>query len=275
MIDYSYGDVLDASCENCGASTPYRGWIVIDAEAAPGLLDEALRGAINSYTCRQCSFQGIADIPVILYRAAPRHPVIISPRGSALSDTAGSIAFYFISELGERLGKPDLAQQVADSGLPVIPRANLGSALRPGPTAPPTAELTDLVAGLVSARTWAEVADLVERNPRLASAESAHLLDEMAARLSQEGRAADAQIWERRRDFIRAVQAVGLAQAIKDVTGLTTEQLRAQTSAMDPAVFQLLEEMRAAGVDPLDDRQREAFLKDRPVTRTRQRRTSN
>jgi hypothetical protein len=227
------------------------------------LFEAALDGTINGYTCRRCSFTGIADIPLILYRATPEHSVIISPRGPALGDTAGASAFYFISDLGERLGDPGLAQRLATSGVPIIPRTNLRSALRPERRPAPSPGLIDLVAELVSTTTWAEVADLITRSPRLASEESERLLDQMAGRLAGDGRAADAQIWERRRDFVHTVRTVGLSQAIRDVTGMTLDQLRAETSATDPAAFQLLQEMRAAGLDPMDDRQRRAFLKNR------------
>jgi hypothetical protein len=64
------------------------------------------------------------------------------------------------------------------------------------------------------------------RHPELASEESELLLDRVAGRLRGEGRAADAELWERRRDFVHVVRTFGLAQAIKDVTGLTLDQVR-------------------------------------------------
>jgi hypothetical protein len=44
---------------------------------------------------------------------------------------------------------------------------------------------------------------------------------------------------------------------------MTAEQLRAQTSRTDPAIFRSLEEMRAAGLDPMDERQLRRYLKNR------------
>lgn len=225
MTDYSSGDRIEVPCENCGTVNSCQVWVVVDAHSTPALLDAAVNGIINRYVCRRCSHEGVADTPIVIYGALATHPVIISPAGPTLGDAQGAVAYYFVQELGERLGDPGLLDRVA-MRLPIIPRAVLGSALRPPPQAQPSPKLMDMVADLVSARTWDVIADLMTRYPELSSEETERLLDRMAGRLRGEGRAADAELWERRRDFVHVVRTFGLAQAIKDVTGLTLDQVR-------------------------------------------------
>ena len=260
-MDLSYGDDFSGDCEHCGNSVEAPVWVIVDASHRPDLLEGLIMQETNTYRCASCQHVGVFPHAVVISRALEGHEVIITHPGDHLSDDAGGLAFYWVTVLGEGLGKPaDWLDHLVQTGLPIIPRTRLAAALRPTPR--PAARATiEAAAKFVASRTWVDAYDAVSEHPELLAEEADHLLDSSAVRLAKNGPLGAADMMLLRRDFLRSARQLGLDRALLDVTGATIQELRADVGSIDPTAVILGPAMRGAGLDPLDARQLQRFVR--------------
>ena len=264
-MDHSYGSDISVTCGQCGTSLQATVWVIIDTEQRPDLLQALVTGALNSYVCPQCGYRDTLPHAIVIYGALPRHPVIVSHVGDSLPDEAGGLAFYWITVLGEQLGKPsNWLDDLIAAGLPIVPRKKLAAILQPAPPDPVSHELQEALADLISSKTWLDVYDLVTKQPVLLTPQAEQTLDSLAVRLARENRAEDAELFLRRRDVLRSARGVGVDQAIRDVTGMTIDELRAETKLLNWDMAELLQGMRDAGLNPFDSDSQRRYLAEHP-----------
>jgi hypothetical protein len=93
-------------CLACGLSQQVEAWIVIDVEARPDLLDDALANRLNRFECRGCGADLGADLPLLLFLRDAPDPFVFSPGVSTSEEQnhrhAGMIESLIRSEYADQ-----------------------------------------------------------------------------------------------------------------------------------------------------------------------------